>query len=172
MSPNTLRIALILRPHGVRGAVKCEPLSDDPKRFIGLKEAYIELHGALKPVQLCVHSSTNEAVLLTVEGCTTVEQANELRNAYICVDRAKAVKLPKYTYFIADLIGCETFDTEGNSFGRVTDVLQTGANDVYMIENGKLMVPALRKVLQSVDTENGKIVFWADVLREVGFFAD
>lgn len=172
MSANTLRIGIIVRPHGVNGAVKCNPLTDEPKRFIGMKSAYLELHGALVPVQLCVHSAQSAAVILSIEGYDTPEKANSLRNVYICVDRAQAIKLPEYTYFVADLVGCDTFDSEGKGYGKLTDVLETGANDVYVIENGKLMVPALKKVLNAVDIEHERIVFNAEVLREVGLFED
>ena len=73
---------------------------------------------------------------------------------------------------VADLIGCDTFDTDGSAFGKLTNVYETGANDVYEIEHGKLMVPALKRVLSEVDTEAGRIVFDAAVLKEVGLFAD
>ena len=88
------------------------------------------------------------------------------------MDRAHAAQLPAYTYFIADLIGLAVSDTEGKAFGKVTDVLSSGANDVYVVDGGKLMVPALKKVIERVDVENGQMVFKADVLREVGLFED
>ena len=101
-----------------------------------------------------------------------MERAETLKNVYLCVSRDNAVKLRKDTYFIVDLIGCETFDTNGKAYGKLTDVLETGAHDVYEIDGGKLLVPALKKLLREVDVENGRIVFDADVLEEVGCFAD
>lgn len=172
MSAAYYRIGVIVRPHGVHGAVKVEPLTDSSKRFRGLQNAYLEMHGEYRPVQLCVSSVAPDAVILTVEGCETPEQANGLRGAYLCVDKAHRVKLPKDTYFVADLIGCDTFDTDGKAFGKLTNVYETGANDVYEIANGKLMVPALKRVLSEVDTDNGRIVFDAAVLKEVGLFED
>ena len=168
MSAAYYRIGVIVRPHGVHGAVKIEPLTDSSKRFRGLTEAYLELHGEMRPVQLSVASVAPDAVILTVEGTETPEQANALRGAYLCVDRAHRVKLPKDTYFVTDLCGCETFDTDG----KLTNVYETGANDVYEIADGKLMVPALKRVLAEVDTDGGKIVFDAAVLKEVGLFED
>ena len=172
MNAPFLRIGVITRPHGVHGAVKVEPLTDDFRRFRGLQTAYLELHGHYVPVQLAVSSLSKDAVLLQIEGYDTPEQAQALRSVYLCVDRAHAVKLPAFTYFVADLIGCEVSDTAGNDYGKLTDVLETGANDVYEIAHGKLMVPALKRVLHEVDTENGRIVFEHDVLEEVGLFAD
>lgn len=172
MSTAYFRIGEIARPHGVHGAVKVNPTTDDSRRFRGLKEAYLELHGDYVPVQILVSGITENSVIVEIAGYDTPEQANALRGKYLCVDRAHAVKLPKDTYFVADLIGCETFDTAGNAFGKVTDVLETGANDVYEIEKGKLLVPALKRVLHEVDVEEKRIVFRADVLKEVGLFAD
>ncbi len=170
MSAAFYRIGVIVRPHGVHGAVKVEPLTDSSKRFRNLTDAYLEMHGEHRPVQLCVTSVAPDSVILTVKGTETPEQANAYRGAYLCVDREHRVKLPKDSYFVTDLIGCDTFDTDGNAFGKLTDVYETGANDVYEIEHGKLMVPALKRVLFEVDTENGRIVFDAAVLKEVGLF--
>ncbi|MBR0081198.1 MAG: 16S rRNA processing protein RimM [Clostridia bacterium] len=172
MSTAFFRIGEIARPHGVHGAVKVNPTTDDSRRFRGLCEAFLELHGEYLPVQLSVSGITPTSVVVEIAGYETPEQANALRGAYLCVDRAHAVRLPKDTYFVADLIGCKTFDTEGNAFGTVTDVFETGANDVYEIEKGRLLVPALKRVLHEVNVEEQRIVFDADVLKEVGLFAD
>ena len=172
MSAAFYRIGVIVRPHGVHGAVKLDPLTDSSRRFRGLKEAFLEMHGDMRPVQLVVSSVAPDSVILSIEGIETPEAANALRGAYLCVDKAHRVKLPKDTYFVTDLIGCETFDTDGNAFGKLTNVYETGANDVYEIENGKLMVPALKRVLHEVDTESGRITFDAAVLKEVGLFED
>jgi 16S rRNA processing protein RimM len=166
------RIGLIARTHGVHGAVKLDPLTDDVGRFRGLTEAFAELHGTYTPVQLCVQSVSPDAVIVKIAGYDTPEAANALRGGYLCVDRAHAVKLPENSYFVADLIGCDTFDTDGNAYGKLTNVYETGANDVYEIAHGKLMVPALRRVLHEVDVDAGRITFDADVLKEVGLFED
>jgi len=153
--------------------VKIIPLTDDPARFRGLKTAYLETTaGAYAPVAVTSARFMPDAVLLHLEGYDTVEQVETLKNLYLCVNRENAVKLRKDTYFIVDLIGCDTFDTNGKAYGKVTDVLETGAHDVYEIERGKLLVPALKKLLREVDIENGRIVFDAQVLEEVGCFAD
>ena len=168
-----LRIGCIVRAHGVHGAVKLTPTTDRLERFRGLCHAYLEdQRGNIRPVDISDVRLLNDAVALHIDGVDTVEDATALRGAYLCVDRAHTVKLPKDTYFVADLIGCETSDTEGKTYGRVTDVVETGANDVYIINGGKLMVPALKRVLHEVCTEERRIVFDAAVLAEVGLFED
>ncbi len=167
-----LRIGQIVRTHGVHGDVKLILLTDDPARFRALKTAYLEQAGAYAPVDIDNVRIQPGAVLMHISGYDTVEAAQSLRNTYLCVNRENAVQLKKDTYFIVDLIGCETFDTNGKAYGKVTDVLETGANDVYEIDGGKLLVPALKRVLHTVDIENARITFEADVLEEVGCFAD
>ena len=94
-------------------------------------------------------------------------------HADVSVDREHAVKLPEGRYFVADMIGCDVYDTNGAYYGKLTDVLETGANDVYVIQGEKqLMVPALRKLLKEVDVANKRIELYADVLAEVGLFED
>lgn len=163
-----MRIGQIVRAHGVHGDVKLQPLTDDLGRFHSLTEAFLEERGNYRPIQTGNVRLLKDACVLHLEGFDTVEAAEKLRGSFLCVDRAHAVRLPKDTFFVADLIGCETCDTNGNTFGKITDVYQTGANDVYEIANGKLLVPALKRVLHEVDIAGGRIVFDADVLAEVG----
>lgn len=168
-----LRIGLILRPHGVHGAVKLQPLTTDNRRFLKLKEAYIEQNGGYTPVEATEISVQPDAVFLRLSFCDSREQAEALRGQYLCVDRAHAAKLPAGRYFVADLIGCAVEDSNGKPLGKLTDVLETGANDVYVIEGEKtLLIPALKKLLQEVDVQNGRIVLNAEVLEEVGLFED
>ena len=137
-----LRVGFIARPHGLKGAVKLDPLTDDVTRFKGMKEGYLELHGDHVPVRLSVLSVRPDAVVVHLEGYDTVEDAQTLRGGFLSVDRAHAAQLPEYTYFIADLIGLSVSD------------------------------PALKKVIERVDVAGGEMVFKAEVLREVGLFAD
>lgn len=172
MSGEYFRIGLIVRAHGVHGAVKLIPTTDDVQRFRGLSEAYLEAGASYKPVSVSNVGARPDVVTLVIDGAETQAEAEKLRGCYLCVDRAHAVKLPKGRYFIDDLIGCQALDTEGSCYGAVTDVLMTGANDVYEIDHGRVMVPALKRVLHEVDVDGKRIVFDAAVLKEVGLFAD
>lgn len=164
-----------MKPHGVRGEVKLHPLTDDVSRFKKLREAFIELsEGQYTPVAVSGSKKLSDSgVAVKIDGVDTVEDAEKLRGKYLCVDRAHAVKLPEGTYFVRDIIGCRVVSTSGEELGTVEDVYETNANDVYVVRGKqKLSVPALRKLLESVDTENKLIVFDAEVLSEVGLFED
>lgn len=169
------RVGQILRPHGVTGNVKLLPLTDDVKRFHALSEAYLEQGLAYLPVQVTQVSVQPDAVFLHIIGHDTREDAEKLRGTYLCVDRAHAAKPAPGRWFVKDLIGCEVWDTDGKFCGTLTDVLETGANDVYLLQrkpSGTLMIPALKKLLREVDVENKRILVDAAVLAEVGLYED
>ena len=92
-----LRVGFIARPHGLKGAVKLDPLTDDVARFKGMQEGYLELHGEHIPVRLSVLSVRPDAVVVHLEGYETVEDAQTLRGGFLAVDRAHAAQLPEYT---------------------------------------------------------------------------
>ena len=168
-----LRVGLIARPHGVHGDVKVIPLTDNAERFRSLREAFIENNGAYEPVLVSNTRVKPDAAYVALSCSKSIEDAERLRNLYLCVDRAHAVQLPQGRYFIADLIGCDVFDSEGNSLGTLTDVLETGANDVYVMEGSRrLLVPALKRLLISVDIAGKRIVLDSQTLSEVGLFED
>ncbi|MBO4384088.1 MAG: 16S rRNA processing protein RimM [Clostridia bacterium] len=167
------RIARILKPHGIKGEVKVYPLTDNVSRFKSLSEAFIERNGQYDPIRVDGAKFVSDAAVLHIVGYDTPEQAEKLRGLYLCVDRAHAVKLPEGTYFVEDIIGCRVVSTDGTELGRVTEVLETNANDVYVIEGERrLLVPALKKLLEKVDVGASLIVLNARVLSEVGLFED
>ena len=98
--------------------------------------------------------------LIKLEGINTPEQADLLRNAYLEVDREHAVPLEEGTYYIVDLIGLEVYTEEGKLLGKVDDIYNTGANDIYVIKDelGKqVLLPGIKDVIKNVDLEGGKI---------------
>lgn len=171
-SDDYLRIGMIVRPHGIKGTLKIEPLTFDNARFGTLLDAFLELNGTYKPIKITHASYSDVSVFVEIEGINSRDDAEPLRNKFICVNREHAAKLPEGQYFIVDLIGCNVFDTNGKPLGTLTDVLTRPANDVYEIksENSTLLVPALKKLLTSVDVKAKKIVLDKDVLEEVGLY--
>ena len=155
-----LSIGQIVNIHGFKGEVKVYPLTDDMSRFKMLKEVYVEENTKLVKYEVESLKFLSNTVAVKLKGIDTEEAANKLRNFYMKVDRKSAVKLPKDSYFICDLIDLEAFDEKGLLLGTIRDVLQTGSNDVYIIKtNGKdLLVPALKEVVKEIDLKNRKIV--------------
>ena len=155
-----LSIGQIINTHGLRGAVKVYPLTDDISRFEKLKEVYVEENDGIVKYKVESVKFLSSTVSVKLKGVDSEEAANKLRGSYIKVDRKSAVKLPKDSYSICDLIGLEVYDEKGLLIGTVKDVLQTGSNDVYVIQSsGKdILIPALKDIVKKIDLENKKIL--------------
>ncbi|HWR62284.1 MAG TPA: ribosome maturation factor RimM [Clostridia bacterium] len=155
-----LSIGQVINIHGFKGEVKVYPLTDDVNRFRKLKEVFVEKNNQLIEYVVEGIKFQGNVLVMKLKGIDTEEEANKLRNCYIKVDRKSAVKLPKDTYFICDLIDLKVYDEEGLLLGTVRDVLQTGSNDVYVVQTaGKdLLIPALKEVVREIDIRNGKLV--------------
>ena len=151
-----LEIGKIVNVHGLRGDMKVVPWCDDPEFLCEFDTLY--LGKAQKPVTVTAARLQKGNVLLHLEGVDTVEEAEKLRNQVLYMDRDE-VELEEGVYFIQDLIGLEVLDVDtGKSYGKLTDVMQTGANDVYEVKDadGKtVLIPAIPDVVQETDLDGG-----------------
>lgn len=156
-----LQIGKIVNTVGVRGEVKIYPTTDDPKRFDLLDEIEtLDTAGNKKTFSVERVRYQKNLVFMKLSGVDDMDTAAGLRGHTIIVDRANALPLDQDQYFIADLIGLSVITEEGQKLGIVKEVLQTGANDVYMVrpENGKdILIPAIKQCVINVDITNGKI---------------
>ena len=159
MKKQYLEIGKIVNKHGLNGTVKVMPWCDSPDFLCEFDRLY---RGKLHvPVEIEHAAVQKNMVLMKIKGVDTPEAADALRNAVLYMDR-NDVELDGDTYFIQDLIGMAVVDADtGAQYGKLTDVLQTGANDVYEVtaEDGrKLLVPVIPDVVLEVD-------FDADAVR-------
>lgn len=152
MKKEYLEAGKIVTTHGIRGEVKIMPYTDSPellcefeRLFMGKNkdEIYIERSRAFKNM-----------VIAKLEGVDTVEAAEKLRNKMLFMHRDD-LELDEDTYFIQDLIGMTVKDADsGFEYGKITDVLQNGANDVYVIQGDReYLVPAIPDVILSTDID-------------------
>lgn len=157
-----ITVGRILSPWGVKGQVKVEALTDDVKRFDKLARVFIDVGDV--PVCSDVESVLylkDVFVVLKLKNIDTPEQAEKFRGGYLKVLRKDAVKLPEGRFFICDIIGLCVLTESGEPLGRIVNVIQTGANDVYVVkgENGReIFIPAVRHVVKKIDLENNKMV--------------
>lgn len=154
-----LEIGQIVSTHGIRGELRVNPWCDTPEFMKRFKTLYFDSNGekAVKVVSCRPHGNI---VILKLEGIDTVEEAQKMRNKTLFMNR-KDAKLSKGDWFIQDLVGCTVYDTDNNDiiYGDLTEVAQTGANDIWYIEkNGKeYIIPAIKDVVIKVDVENSAI---------------
>ena len=159
-----LRVGKIVNTHGLRGEVKVIPLTDDPKRYNELD--FVLIDGIERKIQGCKYQK--DRVIVKIEGINTIEEAEKYKNKYMEIPREYAVPLEEDTYYIADIIGCTVFDTNGKDLCEVYDVIQTKNNDVYWIRKPKeLLIPVLLEIVTDIDIENRKIT-----IKPVGEWQD
>ena len=155
-----LSIGQIVNTQGIKGEVKVFPLTNDAKRFDKLKEVFVETKGELVKYQVESSKHLKNTVILKLKGIDTMNDAEKLRDLYIKVGRWDAVRLPKDSFFICDIVESEVFDIHGELLGKLVDVLQTGANDVYVVKDQKreILIPALKTVVKEINLQNKKII--------------
>ena len=156
-----LQVGVISSTHGVRGEVKVFPTTDDVKRFKKLKKVILDTGKEQLPLEIEGVKFFKQFAILKFRGIDNINDIEKYKGKSLLVDREHAVKLKKDEYFIADMIGMDVFTEEGELFGALKDVMETGANDVYIIEmtDGKeVLVPAIKQCILDVDIENRKMV--------------
>ena len=164
-----LLIGQVLRPQGIKGLVKVRPDTDDPGRFEELDSVFLKKGSAYERADVEEVSVRDDGVYLRLNGAQTRDEAEKQRDLMLYVDRAHAVTLAENETFICDLIGCRVVDSKGTELGEVTDVLQPGGNDVYVIKTpkGEMLLPALKHVIPTVDVEKGVVLVDEKRLPEV-----
>ena len=156
-----LQVGVISSTHGVRGEVKVFPTTDDVKRFKKLKKVILDTGKEQLPLEIEGVKFFKQFVILKFRGIDNINDIEKYKGKRLLVDREHAVKLKKDEYFIADMIGMDVFTEDGELFGALKDVMETGANDVYIIEmsDGKeVLAPAIKQCILDVDIENRKMV--------------
>lgn len=153
------KIGQIVNTHGVRGEVKVYPLTDNIDRFSHLEQVYIEIDGNKKNYKVEKAKYSKNMVILKLNGIDTIEDALSLKQKYLIINRKDAIKLPEDTYYIGDLIDMEVYDLEGIYLGKVIDILRTGSNDVYIVQNDKkqLLIPGLKSIFREINIKDRKI---------------
>ena len=156
-----LRVGVITSPHGVRGEVKVYPTTDDVMRFKKLDKVILDLgRGETRELKIRQVKFFKNMVILKFKGYDNINDVETWRQKDLLITREQAVALKPDEYFITDLIGLQVNDDEGNEVGTIKDVLETGANDVYVVAlpNGKeLLLPAIKDCILNVDMENGEM---------------
>lgn len=155
------RVGVISSTHGVRGEVKVFPTTDDVQRFKKLKEVLLDTGKEKLPLEIQGVKFFKQFAILKFKGYDNINDIEKYKGKELWVTRENAVPLEENEYYIADLIGLTVISDEDEELGTLTDVLQTGANDVYVVKlkNGKEgLFPAIADCVQSVDIEKGIMV--------------
>ena len=154
------RVGVIANTHGIRGEVKVYPTTDDVTRYKKLKEVLLDTGKEYKTLEIASTRFFKNLVIVKFKGIDNINDIERYKRCPLLVERKDAVELEEDEYFIADMIGIEVVTEDDKPFGTLKDVMETGANDVYVIdtdEHGEVLVPAIRECILDVDIENHKM---------------
>lgn len=156
-----LRVGAVTSTHGLKGEVKVFPTTDDPARFKKLKQVLLKNGTEMKELKIASVKFFKNMVILKFMDHDTIESVMGYKGKDLYVTREHAVKLEKDEYFIADLIGLTAELEDGSVLGTLTDVLETGANDVYVVrmeDQKEVLIPAIHQCILNVDLKAGKML--------------
>jgi 16S rRNA processing protein RimM len=166
----TLKIGLIVKPQGIKGELKVQPLTDDINRFRKLKEVIID-DKTYKVLNTVIGGNV---VFISINGVADRNVAESFRGKFLRVTRENAIPLEEGRYFVVDIIGCEVVTDKGQEVGKVIEVT-SARTDVFTLTcpNGKIMrFPFLNDLVLSVDVQNKKITVSEKRLEEVSCYED
>ena len=155
-----LQVGVIASTHGVRGEVKVFPTTDDVNRFKKLKKVILDTGMEKKALEIQGVKFFKQFVILKFKGIDNINDIEKYKGKSLYVTRENAVKLKKDEYFIADLIDMQVVLEDGTLLGILTDVMKTGANDVYCVDSekyGEVLLPAIGECILDVDVEGRKM---------------
>lgn len=157
---NLLQVGIISSTHGIKGEVKVFPTTDDSKRFDKLKEVQLDTGKEYVPLQIQGVKYFKQFVILKFKDFDNINDIEKYKGKSLYVTRENAVRLKKNEFFVADLIGITVENEDGSFQGTLKDVMETGANDVYVVETAdkkEVLLPAIKECILKVDFENNKM---------------
>ena len=156
---DVFQVGVISTTHGIAGEVKVFPTTDDMNRFKKLKEVILDTGKETQLLHIQQVRFFKNMVIVKFKEFRSINDVERMRGKSLYVTRENAVKLQKDEYFIADMIGIQVVSDEGEDLGILQDVMQTGANDVYVVEKDgeELLIPAIKGCILSGNVEEGKM---------------
>ncbi|NLW02173.1 MAG: 16S rRNA processing protein RimM [Clostridiaceae bacterium] len=154
-----LAIGKIVNTHGVRGELRVIPMTSDISRFDYLLYTWIRVEGKPREYRVSKVRYHKQFVLVKLQGIDNMTDAEALKGCELLVDRQNARPLEEDEYFICDLIGLMVYEGD-KLLGELTEVLETGSNDVYVVtgeDRKEILVPALKSVVTQVDLKNRRM---------------
>jgi len=159
--PEFVIIGRISKSHGVRGAVKVEPITDDPNRFTLLGKVHIGPEDApgdavdIERVQF-----QNKFIILSLSNITSREAADRLRGQYLHIPVDQSLDLPDGSVYIYDLIGLKVYTNRNTFVGTVKDYQEFPANDLFVVEKDdrEYLIPDVPEIVQDIDLDNGHVI--------------
>ena len=152
-----LKVGVITTTHGVRGEVKVFPTTDTPERFLELEYVLLDTGKEMRRLDISHVKFFKNLAILKFKGIDNINDIEKYKGCSLWIPREEGQELGENEYYIADLIGMKVILEDGTEFGTLKNVMETGANDVYVIDSGdhgEVLLPAIRECILDVDLEN------------------
>ena len=143
-----LKVGVITTTHGVRGEVKVYPTTDEPERFLDLEYVLLDTGKELRRLDIKNVRFFKNLVILKFDGIDNINDIEKYKGRDLWIPREEAQELDEDEYYIADLLGMKVLLEDGSEFGTLKNVMETGANDVYIVdsvEHGEVFLPAIKE---------------------------
>jgi len=153
-----ITIGEIVNTQGVRGEVRIIPATDFPERFKRIRKIVVMLNGQRQEFTIERAWEHKQFIILKFTEIPDMNAAAKLKGGLLQITRQDLAALPEGSYYIFEIVGLKVIDTEGRELGQVTEVLQTGANDVYVVKRSEgkdILIPALKSVVKDIDIPAG-----------------
>ncbi|MCH5184979.1 MAG: 16S rRNA processing protein RimM [Oscillospiraceae bacterium] len=151
-----LEAGKIVNTHGLRGELKIIPWTDSPEVFEDIKRVYVIRKSGEECLDIKNIKYHKNNIIVKFEQINSIEQAEKYKNTIVLADREAFGELEEGVYFIADLIGCSVITDDGRDLGKISDVINTGSNDIYEVDKGggkKLLLPVIDDVVKNIDID-------------------
>ena len=151
-----LKVGVITTTHGVRGEVKVYPTTDEPERFLELDHVLLDTGKEFRDLEIKNVRFFKNLVILKFKGIDNINDIEKYKGHDLWIPREEGQELDEDEYYIADLLGLHVILDDGTEFGTLKNVMETGANDVYIIDtnaHGEVLIPAIRECIQDIDLE-------------------
>lgn len=150
----------IVNTFGVKGQLKVKPFTDHVEQFAELKSILVVRNNEMTEMKIIEAKFHKDMVLLKLEGIDDMNVAEKYKGSYLKIRREDARELEEGEYFIADIIGSDVYTDTGDYLGKVDDIYNTGAQDIYVVKDelGKqILLPSIKEVILNIDIENQKV---------------
>jgi 16S rRNA processing protein RimM len=159
--PDYVVIGQILRPHGVMGKLRVEPITDDPNRFYLLKRVFLSKDGLSREQAKVTDVQVGPRfVIVALDSIDSQHQAEKYRDFYIEIPRRECLPLPEGRHYIFEFIGLQVYTNSGVFVGEITDVLLLPANDVFVVtcNDREYLIPDVTEIVEEKKISSGKII--------------
>lgn len=156
MRNEILELGKVVNTHGIRGEIKIQPWCDDPEIFDTLD--YIYIGGERYEIRRSRFHKN--CIIAQVKGVNNINEAELMRNKIVTIEREALGELPEGTYYIADLEWLEVRTADGKILGNIKEVIRTGSNDVYVLDNDEkkpILIPVIEQVVKEVNIDGGYV---------------